>query len=94
MTTRIRQICKNSRPAALLLPCACLLQGCGQVVDLEGVYFPSWVICLLTGVFGSAAALYALQRGSLRDCLPNHGLCFVCFATIFGILAWLVFFRS
>ena len=94
MTTRLRQFLKALRTPAVLMPCAFLLQGCGSVINLEGVYFPSWVICLIFGVFAGAGTLYVLQRGSLRDCLPNHGLCFVCFTTIYGILIWLLFFRS
>jgi len=94
MTTQSKRARPSFALASFLLCAGTLLQGCGRVVDLEGVYFPSWVICLLVGVSGSATALYYLQRGSLRDCLPNHGLCFVCFATILGILTWLIFFRS
>jgi hypothetical protein len=80
------------RPVALILPLSgCAVRGASSFV-LFGAYFPAWMLCALSGVFGAIAARMVMVVSGLSEFLPFQ--LFVCAAS--GILiataTWLLWF--
>jgi hypothetical protein len=71
-----------------------VLGGCSSFVNIEGVYFPSWVASLLIGCVLSGLAVAAAGRSRWKPVLPNPGLVFVCLATVFTVAVWFLLFRQ
>jgi YtcA family len=82
--------------AAFLLSIASLLTGCSDVgapsYTLFGAFFPAWMICSLTGIFGAIAARAIFVSAGLSHVLPFQ--LFVCVAVgiIIATAAWLLCF--
>ena len=90
--------CRGSRvgrAAALgiALTAALALAGCDPVFDVEGAFFPSWMVCMLGGVIGAAALRPLLGRSGLEPHLGPLPLVYSCLALLISFAAWLTFFR-
>jgi len=84
------------QPAALSAIClmSAAVSGCDPVVDLEGAFFPSWMLCLLGGVLGAAALRPLLARTGLEPHLGPLPLVYSCLALLISFAAWLSFFPT
>jgi YtcA family len=73
---------------------ALALQGCDPVVDIQGSFFPSWIVCLAAGIALTAVAhrLFVLARVA-----PHLGpplLIYPSLSLLLTLTTWLVFYRS
>jgi len=82
------------RQPAAALGAAVLLAGCDPVFDLEGAFFPAWMLCLLGGVVGAALLRPLLARSGLEPYLGPLPLIYSCLALLLSFAAWLTFFPT
>ncbi|MEO8606027.1 MAG: YtcA family lipoprotein [bacterium] len=84
------------QPAAPLLPTfiGLGLSGCDPVIDLEGAFFPSWMLCLLAGVVGAALLRPLFARSGLEPHLGPLPLIYSCLALLLSFATWLLFFPT
>jgi hypothetical protein len=84
------------QPAALLAASVAStgLAGCDPVVDLEGAFFPAWMLCLLAGVVGAALLRPLLARSGLEPHLGPLPLIYACLVLLLSFAAWLTFFPA
>ena len=68
--------------------------GCDPVFDLEGAFFPSWMLCLLTGVILTALLRPLLARTGLEPHMGPPALIYSCLALLISFTTWLAFFRT
>lgn len=76
-----------------ILAAALLVPRYDPLVDVEGAFFPSWMLCLLVGI-GLAVVLRLLfARLGLEPHLGPLPVVYGCLALLLGMSAWLLFFR-
>jgi len=83
----------GNQPTAMLALLAGL-GGCDPVFDLEGAFFPSWMLCLLGGVVGAALLRPLFARSGLEPHLGPLPLIYSCLALLLSFAAWLTFFPT
>ncbi len=71
-----------------------LAAGCAPILNVEGSFFPAWLVCLVAGILLTALVRPVLAKSGLE---PHVGPVLViypslCLLFTFGI--WLVFYRS
>ncbi|MDX2169542.1 MAG: YtcA family lipoprotein [Deltaproteobacteria bacterium] len=79
---------------AALLGLGLALSGCDPVFDIEGAFFPAWMLCLLGGVIGAALLRPAFARSGLEPHLGPLPLVYSCLALLISFAAWLLFFPT
>jgi hypothetical protein len=70
------------------------LTGCDPIFDLEGAFFPSWMLCLLVGIVLTALLRPLLARVGLEPHMGPPALIYSCLALLLSFAAWLTFFRT
>jgi hypothetical protein len=68
--------------------------ACNPLVNIEGSFFPAWMLCMILGVGLSAAmrSLFVLLR--LEPDLGPPALIYPSLALLLTVLTWLVLYRS
>ncbi len=68
--------------------------GCDPIVNIQGSFFPAWIICMTVGVACTAACrqLFALAR--LEPHLGPLVLIYPSLWLLTTLLTWLVFYRT
>jgi hypothetical protein len=70
------------------------LTGCDPVFDLEGAFFPSWMLCLLIGIVLTALLRPLLARVGLEAYFGPPALIYSCLALLISFATWLTFFHT
>src|SRR5215471_4142477 len=99
---RRRDPCRAQRPAYKMIAAGQLaaiaaatsLSGCDPIFDLEGAFFPSWMLCLLVGIALTALLRPLLARVGLEAYLGPPALIYSCLALLISFAAWLTFFHT
>jgi len=68
--------------------------GCAPTVDIEGVYFPGWLVSTLFGVASAYGLVYYLGRRSSARSLAESGVFFCSLAVGIAVTVWWLFFSS
>ena len=74
--------------AALLL-----VGGCDPILNIQGSFFPAWIVCLAAGIVLTAVVRPAPGHGSSRISGPVL-LIYPSLCLLFTLGTWLVFYRS
>lgn len=80
--------------AGLWLGMPALLAGCDPVIDIEGSFFPAWMLCLAAGI---ALAILGRRLFAALGLEPSLGPLVVVYpslALLFTLVVWLLFFRA
>jgi len=64
------------------------------IFDLEGAFFPAWMLCLLAGIILAALLRPLLARIGLEPHLGPPALIYSCLALLISFATWLAFFRT
>ena len=70
------------------------LAGCrlSPTFNILGSFFPSWLICLLTGIIVAAIANRLFARFALDKEILWPVVVYPCIALLFACTIWLIFF--
>lgn len=72
------------------------LAGCSShapTFNILGSFFPSWLVCLVSGIVLAVLVNWLLARFKLDNLIAWPVITYPCMATFFSCLLWLVFFR-
>ena len=72
---------------------ALALSGCDPVFDIEGAFFPSWMISLLAGVLLTVVLRLLFLRSGLEPHLGPLPLIYTCLALLLTMSTWVLFFH-
>lgn len=61
--------------------------------DIEGAFFPSWMLCLLVGIALATALRLLFARIGLEPFLGPLAIVYSCLALLLSMSVWLLFFR-
>ncbi len=75
-------------------PALAIPLGCAPTVDVLGVYFPGWLVSVLTGVATSYGLVWWLGRRPGAKSLAESGLFFVSLVVGVALAVWWIFFSG
>lgn len=68
--------------------------ACDPVLDVDGAFFPAWMLCMILGI-GLTFAFYPLfVRMGIENHIGPPVLVYPSLALLLTLLTWLVFFRT
>lgn len=83
----------RGQTSALAIAFALAACGCDPVFDIEGAFFPSWMISLLVGVLLTIALRLLFLRGGIEPFLGPLPLVYTCLALLLTMATWVLFFH-
>lgn len=81
-------------PWPALLPAAALLSGCDPILDIDGAFFPAWIVSLVLGIAATAVARTFFVRWEIEEHLRPLPVVYGCLALSFTLSLWLIFYRT
>jgi hypothetical protein len=76
-----------------ILAAALLVPRYDPLFDIEGAFFPSWMLCLLVGIALAVVLRLLFARIGLEPFLGPLPVIYSCLALLLSMSVWLVFFR-
>ena len=76
----------------VLVATAVALWGCDPVFDLEGAFFPAWMLCMLVGIVLAVLLRVVFVRSGLEPHLGPLPLVYSALALLLTLSTWLLFF--
>ena len=76
-----------------ILAVALLVPRYDPLFDIEGAFFPSWMLCLLIGIAAAVIVRLLFARVGLEPYLGPLAVVYPCLALLLGMSVWLLFFR-
>lgn len=73
---------------------ALLVAGCEPEFDVDGAFFPSWIVCMTAGAILSIAAHALLVRTRIDAELGPPAVVYPSLYVLLTLLTWIVFFRT
>jgi hypothetical protein len=73
---------------------ALLASGCEPVLDIEGSFFPAWMLCIAVGVVLAVLGRRLFAALGLEPYLGPLVLVYPSLALLLTLLVWLTFFRA
>ena len=86
---RHRSICQ--RGLVVLLPA---VTACDPILDIDGAFFPAWMLCLLIGIGLTFASHPVFVRLGIDEYLGPPVLIYPCLVLFFTLATWLIFFHT
>jgi hypothetical protein len=78
--------------ALALLGAASVLSACDPIFDIDGAFFPSWMLSLLVGVLLTVALRVVFLRAGVEPYLGPLPLIYTCLALLLTMSTWVLFF--
>ena len=72
----------------------CSLGMRSPTVDVFGSYFPSWIVCLVSGILLTVVTHQILLGFRLVAHLRAAGLVYPCMIVLWTMIAWIVCFKN
>jgi hypothetical protein len=69
--------------------------GCQRApaFNIDGSFFPGWIVCVVAGIIFSVCMRWLLSRIGLEREVKPPILIYPCVALSFALTIWLIFFR-
>jgi hypothetical protein len=83
----------TNRPI-LALALATLVAGCDPLLDIDGSFFPAWMLCLIVGVTLTIIARQLLARAGLEPHLGPLIVIYPSLGLLVTLVTWLVLYRT
>jgi len=81
------------RLAALAFALASL-SGCDPIIDIEGAYFPAWLLCVIVGIVLAVLSHYVFVWLKIERHMGPLPLVYSCLALFLALATWMVFFHT
>jgi hypothetical protein len=76
-----------------ILLTALLVPRYDPLFDLEGAFFPAWMLCLVVGIVAAVGLRLLFARVGIEPHLGPLALVYTCLALLLSMSTWLLFFR-
>ena len=67
--------------------------ACDPILNIEGSFFPAWMVSITIGIALTAVARYGFARIGLEPYLGPPLLIYTSLGLLLTLLSWLVFYR-
>jgi YtcA family len=71
-----------------------LLSHHSPTIDILGSYFPSWMLCILSGVTLTVVTHWLIQAHNWKAYVSPGPLIYPCLFFIFTFLTWIFFYQN
>jgi hypothetical protein len=68
--------------------------GCDPVIDIQGSFFPAWIVCLAAGIVLTAVAHWLLVRARLAPYVGPPLLIYPSLTLFLTLATWLIFYGT
>lgn len=69
-----------------------LLAGCDPLINVEGAFFPAWLVAMVSGLICTSLAHWGLQRAAIHEHLPLKPLTYLAMFVATTLLTWLLLY--
>jgi hypothetical protein len=73
---------------------AFLAGGCDPILNIQGSFFPAWMVCLVVGISLTVVCRYLLAITRLEPHLGPLILIYPSLGLLLAIATWLLFYRT
>ena len=73
---------------------ATLVAGCDPLLDIDGSFFPAWMLCIIVGVTLTVIARQLLARAGLEPHLGPLIVIYPSLGLLVTLVTWLVLYRT
>jgi hypothetical protein len=84
----------SARLARRLGPATFFASGCEPIIDIEGSFFPAWMLCIGLGIALAIAVRRLLAAVGLEPYLGPLVVVYPSLALLLTLVVWLVFFKA
>lgn len=70
------------------------LPACDPVIDIEGAYFPAWLLCVIIGIVLAVVGRYLFVWLKIERHMGPLPLVYSCLALFVALVTWMVFFHT
>jgi hypothetical protein len=77
-----------------LVAATAVAAGCAPVINIEGSFFPAWMVCLVLGLVLTVAVRQVLVVTGLEPHLGPPLLIWTSLGVLMTMLSWLVLYRT
>ncbi len=87
---------RQTRPIAILglLSWLPIVTACDPILNIDGAFFPAWMLCLIVGIVSTFGAQFAFVRLEIDEYIGPPVLIYPCLVLLFTLGTWLIFFRT
>ena len=85
-----KNLIRSALALLLLLP----LGGCDPLVNIEGAFFPAWLISGVTGLVCMVVTWSILRRLRIDEHLLLRAVSYICMFIFYTTLTWLLFYAK
>ena len=71
-----------------------IVAACDPILNIDGAFFPAWMLCLIIGIILSFAAHFGFVRTGIDESVGPPVLIYPCLVLLFTLGTWLIFFRT
>jgi YtcA-like protein len=82
----------ETRRALIVAPL--LFAGCDPIIEIQGTFFPAWLLCMIVGVALTVALRPLFVRLGIEPFLGPLPLIYTSLAVLLTLGAWLLLFRT
>jgi YtcA-like protein len=91
--TAVRRRAYTTAARRPILATALLVPRYDPLFDIEGAFFPSWMLCVLIGIAAAVVLRLLFARVGLEPHLGPLAVVYPCLALLLSMSVWLLFFR-
>ena len=91
--TAVRRRAYTTAARRPILAAGLLVPRYDPLFDIEGAFFPSWMLCLLIGIAAAVVLRLLFARVGLEPHLGPLAVVYPCLALLCSMSVWLLFFR-
>lgn len=81
-------------PFATLGAASVAAAGCDPILNIQGSFFPAWLICMVAGVVLTAVGRQLIVKARLEPHLGPLPLIYPSLWVLMTLVVWLVFYRT
>ena len=70
------------------------LMACDPILNIDGAFFPAWMLCLILGIILSFACYPVFVRLGIDEHLGPPVLIYPSLVLLFTLATWLIFFHT
>ncbi len=79
--------------ALLLIGCLSMLTGCDPILEVDGAFFPAWLVCMIAAGFMLGGIRWIVYRLGIEPFVGPRVTVYFCVYLTCTLGLWLGFFR-
>lgn len=86
--------CSTWRAAIVCLPAALACAGCDPIFEIDGAFFPAWLVCMVLAVAPLLLVRWAMRKWTVEEHAHPVALTYLGVYVASVLLLWLGIYRT